>query len=131
VVVCLADQIDVGRGDLLVADAATPPRVTSDVVVDVAWMSTSAAVTDATYLVKCGSREVRARIEAFQARYDVASGRAENAPERAMVQNELGRLRLRTSAPLIVDAYRDAKGTGSLLVIDPATSETLGAGMIV
>jgi sulfate adenylyltransferase subunit 1 (EFTu-like GTPase family) len=94
-------------------------------------MSTSAAATDATYLVKCGTREVRARIEAVEARYDVPSGRAQSAPARAMTQNELGRLRLRTSAPLVVDAYRDAKGTGSLLVIDPATSETLGAGMIV
>jgi sulfate adenylyltransferase subunit 1 (EFTu-like GTPase family) len=130
VVVCLADDLDVGRGDLLVGDGPVPPRVTSELRADVAWMSRSAAAVETPYILKSGTREVRARIQEVETRYDLASGRALADDRPTMSLNELGRVRLKTSAPIAVDAYRDARATGSFLLVDPTTSETLAAGMI-
>jgi sulfate adenylyltransferase large subunit len=131
IVVTLDDALDVGRGDLVVAEVTGAPRVTSDLVADVAWVNRADAAIGATYVLKHGTREVRARIEEIEATYDVVTGRAERGTGKGLTQNDLGRVRLSTSAPVAVDAYRDARTTGSLLLIDPTTSETLGAGMVV
>jgi sulfate adenylyltransferase large subunit len=130
VVVCLADDLDVGRGDLIVGSGVIAPRVTTEVTADVAWMNAAEAAIGAPYLLKSGAREVRAFIERVEAPYDIASGRAVAHDGKGLALNDLARVRLRTSAPIAIDAYRDARATGSFLLVDQTTSETVGAGMI-
>ena len=127
---CLADQLDVGRGDLFVGSGAVPPRVTTELVADVAWMNATEARVGTPYVLKAGTREVRAFIEQVETRYDVSSGRGIAHDGLGLGLNDLARIRLRTSTPIAIDSYRDVRGTGSFLLVSPVTSETVGAGMV-
>jgi sulfate adenylyltransferase subunit 1 (EFTu-like GTPase family) len=129
-VACLADEIDVGRGDVVVGDGTVAPRVTTELTADVAWMNAAEGKVGAPYLLKCGTREVRAFLEQIEAPYDIVSGSATSHDGRGLGLNDLARVRVRTGAPIVVDAYRDARSTGSFLLVDHTTSETLGAGMV-
>jgi sulfate adenylyltransferase large subunit len=131
IVACLADDIDVGRGDLIVGEGAVAPRVTTELTADLAWLNAAEATIGAPYLLKCGTREVRAFLDQIETPYDVASGRATSHDGRRLGLNDLARVRMRTGSPIVVDAYRDARATGSFLLVDPTTSETLGAGMVL
>ena len=84
-----------------------------------AWMSAAAGLAGASYVLKCGTREVRASLERIEARYDVASGQATPAEDRdsSVALNDLARVHLRTHAPVVVDAYRDAPPSGSFLLV--------------
>lgn len=135
IVVHLSDELDVGRGDLLVsaADAAEPVTSFS---ADLAWVNAAPARVSATYFLKQGAREVRVVLEAVEARYDVTSGLASSsdsdapAGESPVRLNELCRVRLRTATPIVVDAYRACRTTGSFVLVDPQTAATLAGGMI-
>jgi len=130
IVVHLEGDHDVARGETIVVESEPAPRVTSEIVADVAWVHKTPGRPGATYLVKHRAREVRAVLESIDARYDVATGAAIAGGD-ALDLNALGRVRLRTSEPLCVDAYAASRATGSLLVIDPATGETLAGAMCV
>jgi sulfate adenylyltransferase subunit 1 (EFTu-like GTPase family) len=130
VVVHLTDEIDVSRGDMLVAATEALPEVTDELVAEVAWVNPVPARAGATYLVKHTTREVRAILLGIDARYDVTTGNEERANGGAAFGlNALGRVRLRTSAPLALDPYRKLRATGSFLLIDPASGETMAAGL--
>jgi sulfate adenylyltransferase subunit 1 len=129
VVLRLTTDIDVGRGDWLVVDQAPLPRVTRDLDADVAWVHRDPARLDATYVLKIATREVRARLEGVEARYDVASGAEVPFRDGVLGLNDLARVRIRASEPVPVDAYADIRATGSFLLIDGATGDTVAAGM--
>jgi len=130
VVVHLEGDHDVARGETIVAEDEPAPRVTSELVADVAWVHKTPGRAGATYLLKHQAREVRAVLESIEARYDVASGATVGGGD-ALELNALGRVRLRTSEPLVVDAYSESRETGSALLVDAATGETLAGAMCV
>jgi sulfate adenylyltransferase large subunit len=134
VVVELADDIDVSRGDLLVGDDGPAPRSLQEFEADVAWLHATPAAVGTPYFIKHGTREVKGEITSIDARYDIASGKVQ-AKVQAQASsgagmNEIVRLRVKTRGVLPVDSYAASRATGSFILVDAVTAETVGAGMV-
>jgi len=86
-------------------------------------------VPGARYAIKHTTRSARAVVDAIEHRIDVNT--LEHEPAAELRLNEIGRVRLRVSSPLLVDPYSRNRTTGSFILIDEATNDTVGAGMIV
>jgi bifunctional enzyme CysN/CysC len=125
----LADDIDVSRGDML-ADPAVPPVVARELEARVCWMSERPLEPRARLAVKQTTRSVRAIAEELVSRVDVHTIEDVPAPERLEL-NEIGVVRLRLPEPLCVDPYAENRTTGAFVLIDEATNETVGAGMVL
>jgi sulfate adenylyltransferase subunit 1 (EFTu-like GTPase family) len=123
----LDEQLDVSRGDMIVA-AEDPPGVAREIEASVCWMSDQALRAGARYTIKHTTRSARAIVESIECRVDINTLRNERSPELGL--NEIGRVRLRCSVPLIVDPYARNRTTGSFILIDEATNDTVGAGMV-
>ncbi len=129
VVVELADDVDVARGDVLVAgDAVTPPEVTEDVVVDVCWMIDQPLQPGSRHWFKHGTRTGHATVSAIEHRYDLVTVAHETTDE--LLLNDIGRVHLRLSEPIVADVYRHHAEGGRMILIDAATNTTAGAAMI-
>jgi bifunctional enzyme CysN/CysC len=125
----LADDVDVSRGNML-ADPARPPVVAREVEARVCWMSERPLEARAKIGVKHTTRTVRALVEELVTVVDIHS--LENVESPAKLElNDIGIVRLRLSEPLCVDPYAENRETGAFILIDEATNDTVGAGMIV
>jgi len=126
----LADDIDVSRGDLL-CRPHNQPSVGQDIDAMVCWMGDTSALMSNTKLgIKHTTRSARCLVKDLQYRLDVNTlHRDEHADSLRL--NEIGRVSLRTTVPLFYDEYRRNRTTGSFVLIDEATSSTVGAGMIL
>ncbi|HYM59129.1 MAG TPA: GTP-binding protein [Solirubrobacteraceae bacterium] len=127
VAVALADDLDAGRGDLLAAPEA-PPVAVRELSATVCWLGEQPARPGARYLLKHTTRTVPARLEAIEHRLDVQT--LERSPADALALNDIARVLLRTGAELLVDPYLESRATGALILVDPATNDTVGAGMV-
>ena len=127
VTVRLEDQLDVSRGDMIVA-AEDPPVSSRDLDAMVCWMTEAPLRADGRYAIKHTTRSARAIVSGIDHRVDVNTLAHESASE--LTLNEIGRVRLRTSAPLFIDSYARNRATGSFILIDEATADTVGAGML-
>ncbi len=121
-------EIDLSRGDLLVAPANTP-RLSQDIEAEVCWFDADPLVPARPYLIKQGGATVRARFAALEHRIDVDSLQLVERPE-SLAMNDIARVRLRTQRPLAVDPYRQNRVTGAFIVIDETTNRTVAAGTI-
>jgi bifunctional enzyme CysN/CysC len=130
VTLCLADDLDIGRGDMI-CRPHNRPFVGQDIDVMVCWFADQASlVAGARYKVQHTTRSVMAKVEYLDYRLDVNTlHRDETATSLSL--NEMGRVRLRTQAPLMFDPYRRNRATGGLILVDPVTNNTVAAGMIV
>jgi bifunctional enzyme CysN/CysC len=130
VTIRLEDDIDISRGDLI-ARPHNRPHVGQDVDATVCWMDERSSLrAGAKYTLKHTTRSVRALVQDLTYRLDINTlHRDEEATELGL--NEIGRVRLRTQAPLFFDDYRRNRATGSFILIDEATNATAGAGMIL
>ena len=125
----LADEIDISRGDMLVK-ANNPPHVGQDIEAMVCWFSSRAMPPRARFVLRQTTRETKAVVREVKYHVDVNSlHKIEDVDGFAM--NDIGRISLRTATPLIYDSYRRNRQTGSFILIDPDTNETVAAGMIV
>jgi bifunctional enzyme CysN/CysC len=104
--------------------------VTRDLHADVCWLAEQPARASGRYLIKHTTRTTRAELTRIEHRVDVGSLRTEPDPG-GLELNDIGRVALRTAAPLAVDRYADNRATGSFILIDEATNETVAAGMVV
>jgi sulfate adenylyltransferase large subunit len=128
VTIRLADDLDVSRGDLI-CRPGDRPALARDLVADVCWMADAPLRPGGRYAIKHATHTARAIVEAIDDRVEVASlGREPTPGELAL--NDIGRVRLRTSKPLAFDPYARNRATGSFILIDEATNDTVGAGMI-
>jgi sulfate adenylyltransferase large subunit len=128
VAIALEDDLDVGRGELLVGPDDLP-TVTSELRATVCWLTERPLVIGAKYGLKAAARSVRAIVTGIEHRIDINTlDRIEGVTELGL--NEIGVVSLQLSAPLAVDAYRANRATGSFILIDDATFATAGAGMI-
>jgi bifunctional enzyme CysN/CysC len=129
VVMRLEDNIDLSRGDML-SRPHNQPMVGQDIDAIVAWMSDTVALRPgAKYAIKHTTRWARAMITDLQYRFDVTTlHRDETATSLGL--NEIGRVRLRTTAPLFFDEYRRNRETGSFILVEEGTNNTVGGGMI-
>ena len=124
----LEDEIDISRGDMIV-EPDDQPVVARELDAMVCWMSQDPLVVGGRYAIKHTTRTVRAVVEQLEYRVDVNTLEHEQADR--MELNGIGRVKLRTSAPLMVDRYRRNRTTGSFVLIDEATNDTVAAGMVV
>jgi sulfate adenylyltransferase subunit 1 len=126
VVVRLADDVDVSRGDLI--STGTPPLVTRELTATLCWLSPEPLRAGARYRVRHTTRDVRAVVGAIESRLDVTTSAAEPAAELAM--NDIGVISLRTAEPLVLDPYARHRSTGALLLVDELSGATVAAGMV-
>ncbi|HXE45106.1 MAG TPA: GTP-binding protein, partial [Conexibacter sp.] len=130
VTLLLEDDLDVSRGDLIArADEANPPTVARELEATVCWMSDTPLKPGGRYALKHTTRSVRAIVDDVDWHLDVETlAREENSHGLAL--NEIGHVRLRLSAPLVFDPYERNRETGSFILIDEASNDTVGAGLI-
>jgi sulfate adenylyltransferase large subunit len=127
VVLRFTDQIDVSRGDMVV-EPEDEPVAARELDAMICWMSEQPMRESARYAIKHTSRSARVVIEELEHRVDVNRLGHEDASELGL--NEIGRAKLRASAPLVVDPYSRNRTTGSFILIDEVTNDTVAAGMV-
>jgi bifunctional enzyme CysN/CysC len=130
VTVRLTDEIDISRGDML-CRPHNAPTVAQDIEAMICWMDETAPLRVGTkYAIKHTTRSARTVVRGLQYRLDVNTlHRDETALELGL--NEIGRVRLRSTVPLLADEYRRNRTTGGFILIDESTNRTVGAGMII
>jgi len=127
--ITLEDEIDISRGDMIVREN-NKPQSSQDIECMLCWLNAQPLRPNGKYLLRHTSNEVRAMLKEVVYRMDINSlTRDESAQELGM--NDIGKVLLRTTKPLIYDSYRRNRLTGSLILVDEATNETVAAGMIV
>jgi sulfate adenylyltransferase large subunit len=124
----LTDDVDVSRGNMIV-EAEDQPTVARRLDAIVCWMSDSPMQPRGRYAIKHTTTSARAIVEELDYRVDVNTLGHEPANQLAL--NEIGRVRLRCSAPLMVDPYARNRTTGSFILIDESTNDTVAAGMVL
>jgi bifunctional enzyme CysN/CysC len=125
----LEDDIDVSRGDMICRDHNRPVEA-REIDAMVCWMAERPLSPRGRYRIKHTTRTALAKIDEVRYRIDVNTlHRDEEAG--GLQLNEIGRLKLRLSSPLFVDQYRRNRATGSFILIDESTNDTVGAGMVL
>jgi bifunctional enzyme CysN/CysC len=128
VTITLADDIDIGRGDLL-ARPTERPDVADQFAAHLIWMDQEALVPGRSYVLRIGTRSaVSASVTTIKYKIDVNT--REHLAAHRLALNEIGFCNLATSLPVSFDAYEANRRTGSFIVIDRYTNRTVGAGMI-
>jgi sulfate adenylyltransferase large subunit len=128
VTVRLTDDVDVSRGDMI-ARVKNAPKPSQDIDAMVCWMTNAPLRPRAKLAIKHTTRMGRALVKDIQYRLDVNTlHRDQDTKELGL--NEIGRIQLRTTVPLLCDSYAKNRTTGSFILIDEATGVTVGAGMI-
>ncbi|TAE51268.1 MAG: sulfate adenylyltransferase subunit CysN [Bacteroidetes bacterium] len=129
VTMTLEDEIDISRGDMIVKrDNQT--KVSQDIDLMVCWMNEKPLQPNGKYLLRHTSREVKCIVKDVRYKVDINTlHRFEN--DKALGLNDIGRIQIRTSSPLLCDPYVRNRNTGSLILIDEFTNETVAAGMIL
>jgi len=127
VTVGLANDLDVGRGSLL-ADPAAPPSLRRELDLDVCWFAERPLRAGDRLRVRHTGRVVRALVREVVDLLDVATG--ERGPADTLSCNDIGRVRVGAAEPLAVDSYADDRSTGGVLLLDEASGDTLGAGLV-
>jgi sulfate adenylyltransferase subunit 1 len=129
VTMTLEDEIDVSRGDMIVRENNVP-EVGQDVDVLVTWMSQKPLQARTKVVIKHTTNECVGMISTLKYKVDINTlHRIEGIDKVEM--NDIARISIRTSKPLFYDAYKRNRKTGSLIIIDEQTNETIGAGMII
>jgi len=127
VTVCLEDQIECGRGSLIV-DPSSAPSLETRLECDLVWVGHDALEIGRPYFLKHCGQTVCAEVERILWRMDFDS--LERLPADRFHLNDIGRVTVEVHKPLAVDPYAENRTTGSLILIDPRSNETAGAGMV-
>ena len=129
VTLTLEDEIDISRGDMIVREN-NQPNITQDVDIMVCWLNEKPLQVRGKYAIKHTSNDVRCIVKEVKYKVDINTlHRLEDDQEIKM--NDIGRISIRTTKALFTDEYKRNRNTGSLIIIDEATNETVGAGMIL
>lgn len=129
VTITLEDEIDISRGDIL-AKPNNKPQTDQDIDLMLCWMNQRTVSLNTKFFVRHTTKEVRGVLKEIQYKLDINTlQRVENVSQLSM--NEIARVKLRTAQPLAFDSYRKNRITGSIILVDEGTNETVAAGMIV
>tara|TARA_B110000211_G_scaffold45759_1_gene48739 strand:+ start:1341 stop:2597 length:1257 start_codon:yes stop_codon:yes gene_type:complete len=129
VTMTLRDEIDTSRGDMIVRENNTP-NIGQDIEVLITWMSSNPLKASTKILVKHTTNECIGMVKELKYKVDINTlHRIEGIKKIEM--NDIGRISIRTSKPLFYDSYKKNRQTGSLIIIDKQTNETIGAGIII
>ena len=129
VTILLEDEIDVSRGDMLVKPN-NQPNISQDLDARICWFSGTKKLSQGTKcLFRQTTKEVQVIVSSVNYKVDVNSLR-KNEEDLEFSMNDVGRVKLRVSQPIFYDTYRRNRNTGSFILVDPFTNETLAAGML-
>ncbi len=129
VAITLEDEIDVSRGDML-AKPNNSPAVSQDLEVMLCWFSGQKLRPNARYVLRHTTREARCLVKTVRYKVDINSLRkVEDDVEVGM--NDIARAQIRTTVPIFHDSYRRNRNTGSVILVDEFTNNTVAAGMII
>jgi len=126
--ITLEDQIDISRGDLLVK-ANSLPEISQDVSMMVCWFNEKPLVSGGRYLVRHYSNEAGCIVKSVEFRMNIET-LEKDLFDLTIKMNDIAHIKIRTSKPLFFDKYKENNITGSVVLIDEGTNETVGAGMI-
>ena len=129
VVIQLTDDVDVSRGDMLVR-SNNQPDLNQDIEIMMCWLDNKAPHPKSKYIIKHTTSEAKAIIKNIRYKLDVNTLHR-NVENLNIGMNDVARVQLRTTKPLLTDAYRKNRTTGSIILIDESTHETVAAGMII
>jgi bifunctional enzyme CysN/CysC/sulfate adenylyltransferase subunit 1 len=129
VTVTLEDEIDLSRGEMLVAAEQPGPAIATAFRAKVVWMHEQPLVAGRSYLIKQTTKTARATVRRIRYRLDVVT--AEHRQADVVAMNDIAEVEFETNLPLFFDPYNENRAVGSLILIDPISNATVGAGMIV
>jgi len=129
VVLTLEDDIDISRGDMIVRPN-NQPHVGQDIDLMICWLNEKKLVAGGKYAIKHTTKELRCVVKDIRYKVNINSlHRVED--DVILGLNDIGRIAIRTTAPLFYDSYKKNRSTGSIILVDEFTNETVGAGMII
>jgi sulfate adenylyltransferase subunit 1 len=129
VTMTLEDDIDISRGDMIVREN-NKPEVSQDIEAMICWMGDSPLKEKGKYALKHTSKDARCMVKEIKYKVDINTLHR-NEADKVISSNDIARVTLRTTSPLFIDQYSRNRNTGSLILIDEATNNTVGAGMII
>jgi sulfate adenylyltransferase subunit 1 (EFTu-like GTPase family) len=125
----LADDLDVGKFDVIVASAAVQPLDATNIIVDVCWLVDTELKVGDSLIVRHPSGEAHGKVARILHRLDLDT--LKNSSTDTLVLNDIARVVIQLKTPLVVDAYNSNRAGGSAIAIDPVTNATIGALMVV
>jgi len=128
VTITLEDEIDISRGDIL-AKPTNQPQGGQDLDLMLCWMNQRPVNLHTRFYVRHTTRETKAVLKEIHYKLDINS--LNKVEGQQLMMNDIARVKLRTAQPLVFDSYRKNRITGSLILIDESTNETVAAGMII
>ncbi|ANN67902.1 sulfate adenylyltransferase subunit 1 [Bordetella bronchialis] len=129
VIVVLDRDVDVSRGDVL-THAASPARVEKEFEAEVCWLDAQPLNPARKYLLKHGTRLTAAKIRQVATRRDIHELREVDGADGTLSMNDIGKVRIATREPLVIDRYDEVAATGAFILIDESTHQTAAAGMV-
>ena len=129
VTITLEDDIDISRGDMIVKPN-NQPQVGQDIELMVCWLNEKKLALNGKYAIKHTTKQARCIVK--NVRYKVNVNNLRKIEDDLQIGlNEIGRIQIRTTSPLFHDSYKKNRSTGSIILVDEFTNETVGAGMII
>ncbi len=128
--ITLSDDIDISRGDVIVAVDGKQPHMEQDVLLNVCWFRNSPMQQGKKYVIRHATQQTLGIIKGIEYKIDINTREKEYGVDK-LIMNDIARVRIKTADPLIFDYYKDNRTMGSLIFIEEGTNDTVGAGMIV
>ncbi|MFA6127813.1 MAG: GTP-binding protein [Bacteroidales bacterium] len=129
VTIRLTDDLDISRGDMIVKKGSLP-SISQDLDIMICWFHEKPLNPSGKYIIRHTSREARCLIREIEYKMDISS-LEQNRSDLRIGMNDIGRIRIRTTQPLFYDSYFMNRITGSLVLIDEGSNQTVAAGMII
>ncbi|QQR96864.1 MAG: sulfate adenylyltransferase subunit CysN [Sphingobacteriales bacterium] len=130
VTILLEDEIDISRGDMIVRENNLP-EVEQEFDVMICWMNDKKLIPRGKYILRHTSKECKCLIKEIKYKLDINTLNRIEGADVEIGLNDIGRITIRTTVPLFFDSYRKNRQTGSIILVDEATNETIASGMIV
>ena len=128
--ITLSDDIDISRGDVIVAVDGKQPHMEQEVLLNVCWFRKSPMQQGKKYVIRHATQQTLGIIKEIEYKIDINTREKEYGVDK-LIMNDIARVRIKTADPLIFDYYKDNRTMGSLIFIEEGTNDTVGAGMIV
>ncbi len=125
----LSDDIDISRGDMIVP-VEHKPRIGQEIDLMVCWLNEKPMVLGGKYVIRHTTSELRGIIREVAYKVNI-NNLEQNLEDKGVGLNEIARIRIKTSKPVFYDSYKENRITGSIIIIDEASNNTVGAGMIL
>ncbi|MGB5989862.1 MAG: GTP-binding protein [Marinifilaceae bacterium] len=127
--ICLEDEIDISRGDMIVP-SSNIPTITKELDVMLCWFNEKAMMLRGKYILRTSSREVKCMITVINNKININT-LEEDTEDKKIEMNDISNIKLKCTQPIFVDSYKTNSVTGSLILINEATNETVAAGMVI